>query len=644
MKRNTVLIVAVLAVLAVPGFVIAQSTFFGTSSGLIEHQAPNGPSILTEDVDYEDPVPIRDGIIDFGHTTFTGTGDAEASNFGGDLTLQNITTSGVLWANETNLRPVGIHSGLTDVTIASTDINSTETDITVSGTGNLSVGGFGAGEPVRVERSQSGTTWEIADQNGEIKVLVSDEEITLVEADSPTVTNPKPVDTITDSSTVTLSAQVDHDDFDAGIAVDLVWQVNGTTVNTTTVTSAGTYSVDTTQFGPGENNWTVTATDPAGQSASASGSFGVPTEIEIRDELTGNLVTTQTDIEVTFFGDEDTVITRTTTNGTVDMSTLPLDQSYTIQVNASGYYERQSFARSVADQHVHYLLNESATAVETEFQLSDPTGEFSPRNSRIFIKKAIELNGTTEFRTIVGDRIGTGSFSTLLERDQRYLIEVEQIETGEIRELGPYVATSSKTVELEVDQIDYGFTGSADDVGYQWNAEYTNKTTPAIDFAFDYDGRLERLDVVIYQRGGNETVLFDETYLNFEGTIQERIPIPPSIENPDQATYIVEWNATNSPSLRGSATLGKQQLPLGLGGVDDGILSMVGVFIILLVAGLFSAANLSIGAITTSLVAAGLWFIGILPGEVSGLAIAVALLIGVMYHVRRGPAQGGTRT
>jgi hypothetical protein len=263
----------------------------------------------------------------------------------------------------------------------------------------------------------------------------------------------------------------------------------------------------------------------------------------------------------------------------------------------------------------------------------------------VFIKKATTVNGTTEFRRIVGDRIGTGGFSTLLEQDERYLIEVENIETGEIRELGPYVTTTSKLVELELDEIDFGYSGSVEDTGYEWSAEYINETAPAIDFAFDYDGRLKRLDVVIRQRGGNETKIFDETYLNFEGTIQERILLPSTIEDPDTTTWIVEWNATNSPSLKGSAIIGKEQMPLGLGGVDSTVLSFVGVFVILLVAGLFSAANLSVGAITTSLVAAGLWFIGVLPGSVSGMAIAVALLVGVLYHIRRGPAtQRGTRS
>lgn len=645
MKRNTVLVVVVAVVLAGSGFAVAQSSFFGTSSGLIEHQAPNGPSILTEDVDYEDPVPIRNKSIDFGHTNFTGEGYAEASNFGGDLQLQNISTQGTLFTERAGMYRVGVDSNISALTISSTNLNSTQTDLSVTGTDTVTVTGFDASQVVRVERSQSGDTFEIADANGTITFTAADEDVSLVEGDAPTMTNPQPVDTIIDSSTVTLSADVDHDDFDTGISVDLDWQVNGTTINTTTVTSPGTYSITTDEFGRGQNNWTVTATDPAGQTDSVSGSFGTPTVLEIRDENTGELVTTTTDIEVTFFGEDETVITRTTQNGTIDMSGLPLDQGYTIQANATDYFERQTFAPSVADQHVHYLLNKSATAVETEFTLTDPTGEFSPENSRVYIKKAVTINGTTEYRTIIGDRIGTGSFSTLLEQDERYLIEVENIETGERRELGPYVSTSSGVIELELDEIDFGFSGEVADTGYEWNAEYINETAPAIDFAFDYDGRLERLDVVIRQRGGNETEIFNETYLNLEGTVQERILLPENIENPDQTTWVVEWNATNSPSLKGSTIVGKAQMPLGLGGVDETILSFAGVFIILLVAGLFSAANISVGAIATSLVAAGLWFIGVLPDAVSGLAIAVALLVGVLYHARRGPAaQGGTRT
>jgi hypothetical protein len=56
--------------------------------------------------------------------------------------------------------------------------------------------------------------------------------------------------------------------------------------------------------------------------------------------------------------------------------------------------------------------------------------------------------------------------------------------------------------------------------------------------------------------------------------------------------------------------------------------------LILLVGGLFSQANIGVGTIATALVAGGLWFIGALPAEVSGLAIALALLLGAMTFVR----------
>ena len=114
--------------------------------------------------------------------------------------------------------------------------------------------------------------------------------------------------------------------------------------------------------------------------------------------------------------------------------------------------------------------------------------------------------------------------------------------------------------------------------------------------------------------------------------------IPEYIEDPDTTTWVVNWNATiNGETTDSSTIVGRGTLGTSIPGVGGTVLSIVGVLAIFVVAGLFSAANVSVGAIATSLVAAGLWFVGIIPSAVSGAFIAVALMIGIITHVQRGP-------
>ena len=415
-----------------------------------------------------------------------------------------------------------------------------------------------------------------------------------------------------------------------------MWHLNGQQIATASATTNTTISQDVTSFANGTNTWNVTATDTSGDTDVVSGSFATPATLEIRDELDQTLVDTAT-ANLTFFGEDETVVTRSTSDGKIDMSGLPLHESFVIQVEANGYVTRESFARSVVERQTIYVLPDTANTVETQFAIDDPTGQFAASDTRVFVKKPIETNGTTNYEVVVADNLGTGTWTTTLHQDQRYIIEVEDTESGEIRQVGPYVASVSELVTLEVDELNFQFSDGVGQAEYAWNATYVNETEPAIDFQFEANETVDSFHVTISQRFNDSTVILDETVTNHDGPIDRRAAIPDHIENPNQTTWNVTWTAEiDGDRATGSTLVGKSGLPANLPGLSQHILSIVGILGIFLVAGLFSQANVSIGAITTSLVAAGLWFVGIIPEAVSGIFIAIALMVGVLYHVRLG--------
>jgi hypothetical protein len=410
---------------------------------------------------------------------------------------------------------------------------------------------------------------------------------------------------------------------------------DGTQIGSDTLTANGTATTSWSSVVGGTNQWYAVASDSYGNSVqSQTFSFQAPAKLELRNESDpDSIVTTSASAEVTFFAGEQ-VITRTTTDGTIDMTGLPVDETFTVQVRADGFVTRQAVIESIVEQQEVYLLPDTVDSVESRFVLDDPTGQFAPSTTRVTVKKPITRNGTTVYRTVVADILGEGGYTTVLERDQRYLLEVKDTQTGNTRTLGPYVATTSETVTLRISALQ--FDSVEPDIGYSWGAEYLNQTDPAVKFSWgsQQNTTVEDLTVTITQKGGNKTVILDETYLN-PGTFTETAVIPSTVQNPNSSTWLVEWQATiDGDTVRGSSVVGPSQLPVEMPGMSEDVMSMISVFVVLMVGGLFSTANVTVGGIITSLVAGGLWFTGALPDSISGLMIAAALFISIMAHAR----------
>ena len=440
-------------------------------------------------------------------------------------------------------------------------------------------------------------------------------------------------------SPVELSINVSDADFGTvqGDSVDVTFYdaAGDSQIGTDTVTGNGTATTNWGTLEGGNNSWYAVATDSYGNEVtSQTFTFNAPSTLRLLNESDPDqLVTTNSEVEVTFFSGEQ-VITRTTTDGTVDLTGLPADETFTVQVEANGYVTRQAVIQGIVEQQNIYLLPESVESVATRFTIDDPTGQFATSNTRIAVKKPITKNGSTEYEIVASDIAGEGGYATILQQDQRYLLEVTNTETGNTRSLGPYVATEAQTVNLRIEALDFQF--GSNEAGYQWDAAYENETEPAISFDWKTTtATAQTLDVTIRERGGDGTVIFDESYVEPE-QVSELALIGDSVENPQATTWLVEWEATlaDGNTVSGSAVAGPSKLPVEMPNVPDQVVSVLSILIILLVAGLFSAANVTVGAIVTSLTAGGLWFVGATPGAVTGGLVSLALFVAVIAHLR----------
>jgi hypothetical protein len=369
-----------------------------------------------------------------------------------------------------------------------------------------------------------------------------------------------------------------------------------------------------------------------------------PSVLEIRDLTTQDLVKNDTDpinVEIQFFGDEGAVEQRNTTDGTIDMTGLPIDQRFSVSVDGGDkYVQRQILIPSLLEQQTAWLLPQTTEieTVEPRFTLSDPSNQFGEERSEIILERPITINGSTEFVAVAGDRIGINGYDTILERDQRYRVRVNDPVTGASRQVGEFTPTQSEPVTLEVEDIEFDSTSEVE--GLEWTARYIDNEDSAdeVQFIFRDTFTTQSLDYQIYERGNKTNNRLVSGSATGNVTITE--PIPPG-EN--GTVWMVEWNATRATgeTLSAQRPVSSDEYPVGPPEFPERwqiIASMLGLFG---VAGLFGAANPGIGGIAVASTGGLLYMVGWLPDRTGGIMVILALFIAVLSYAGRR-ARGAT--
>ena len=368
-------------------------------------------------------------------------------------------------------------------------------------------------------------------------------------------------------------------------------------------------------------------------------------ELEIRDLQTQELITegpngSAVNVEVQLFGGEDTTRTFNTTDGTVDWTGLPADERFAVSIDAGeDYYERNIIIPSLVDQSTAYLLNASDSetqAVNPRFFLEDPSNQFDAERSEIIFERPLEINGSTEYVAVTGDRIGLNGFDATLEEGQRYRVTVRDPDSGAERRLGEFTATASERVTLSVQDVEFDSVSDVD--GLEWGATYVSNENQADEIEFVYRDSIgtDSLNYAIVERGNESNVLASGTAT---GNVTVREPVPPSESD---TVWRVEWEATrtNGETIDGSRVVSSDRLPVGPGLAPEWqtAISVVALFVM---AGLFGAANPGVGGIAVASTGGFFWMLGWLPDSTGGLMVILALFIAVLSYAAR-KARGAT--
>jgi hypothetical protein len=425
-----------------------------------------------------------------------------------------------------------------------------------------------------------------------------------------------------------LSVDVDDPNFDASTQVDVEIQLDGSTVTTTTLTDAGTVdpAVPSRGTDPGSHTWTVEATDAFGETTTESYSYRVPDGITVRNESNASQVITQA-VNLTIFAGEQ-VFNRSTTNGQVNLTGLPTDEPLFIEARSSGFFDRTVYVTDIYQQQDLYLLNKSVSSIESRFVLSDPTGQFDSQ-SVLVIKKPIALNGSTRFETIYGDAFGSEGVTVDLESETRYNL-VLRTRDGVVQDVGPYRSDVAETVTVQPGSPAIEVAEGA--ATWSTEAAIIQNSTGAykIEFAYnDTESLTNSLEVFVHEKNNRSNQLGANRSYGAVSDLTGRYNLT---DDQSEKTWVVEFTVERDDETY-TPTEEVARLQDLTGGLDPLWQSVIGIGILLLSAGLFSALNAGVGGVVVSIEAGVLWWTGWLTGPTTGAGIVIAIFVAVLMHL-----------
>lgn len=317
-------------------------------------------------------------------------------------------------------------------------------------------------------------------------------------------------------------------------------------------------------------------------------------------------------LRVRFFVDgRESVIERTVTDGSVDLSGLPSDARFvvTVRENQSDFQYRRTVIESLTEQQEIYLLPDSQPSVDVEFRLQDFSGLYDASATTLYIESPItkdfdnDGSDETRYQTIAGDNFGAaGSFPATLRTSERYRLRI--VNDPNQRVLGSYTASVSQVETIRIQGLQPEVPQSQN---YATNiTTFYDNGQRYLTFKYSDDSTdTSRFDIEVYEADNPGNVTLDETVTT--GPVEEYAAYRVPLRN--DTRYVLNWTAT-----RGGTEIGAERI---LGGVNGPQIPL-------------DADWLGTAAMTM------LAFIGALAGRRKGtyIAMAVVAMAGVLMWLQ----------
>lgn len=344
----------------------------------------------------------------------------------------------------------------------------------------------------------------------------------------------------------------------------------------------------------------------------------------IREESEPHDKVTSAQATVKFFEKEDddpTIVERSTSNGEIDLTGLPVNERFVVNIQTPNYHNRSIIIDDLAQQETVFILNQSVSpVVEQDFTVNDLTGDFGPSaDVELKIQKAINKSkydsGGFQWVTLTGDQLGadqTYSGVDLIEED-RYRIKVENDEE-EVRVLGAHVPTEDGvTITLTVGRVRIE-TDDEETYYARWWIEENDAGAQIFRFHFnDPEDDTTDLELKVFNRSDESDVLDDggtgltATDSGPLGKFTYSLNLTKVGE--ENTSLVVEWNATRDDTEIGATGQEGRVSDVDLPVPDDVLYTVMFVFLVVLAA-LWPDRIAHIGALVIVVMAGVLMLLG----------------------------------
>ena len=377
-----------------------------------------------------------------------------------------------------------------------------------------------------------------------------------------------------------------------------------------------------------------------------------PSELEVRNEADPDELITEESVTLRarLFADDDFVVEREVTDGTVSLEGVPLDEEIVITVreeNADFTYRRILIDSAIQTSEI-YLLPTTEPSAEVRFQLQDSTDRFPSESTRLFVEKPITRDFTgdgeqeTRYQTISGDRVGAdGEFPTILVDSERYRLRIEN-DAGEQRVLGSYTVQGAQVSTLPIGQVEFTADvseGAAMQASLQDASDDAEHNHEVRLTYVDGEGETEEIEISIVDENGNEIRPTTVEQITGSEAYVETFPIEDADFDPEENTATVTVEAERDFEIETfEQTLGEIPDVFTDVPINQRMLELMGLASIIAVFGLLVIFNTSIAA----LVGTGYAGLLVVVGVVS-IPMPAVVLAGVVSVLATIGSQGGFR-
>jgi hypothetical protein len=647
----------VLVLLIVSGGAVAASYLFTGGAGTA-YETSSGLIVKTNTdhgVEPSNPFTGTDTVT-INNVTFTASGSASVTvdQFEGEYTnVRSVDAS----SNDITINPddkpqATVGGSVTALSFSESTLqdDSVAFEYDASGTGRVTISGYGSNTEF-VAAAADGTQLDsgTTDSTGAATVSVdsaTDRDVIIFTNTAPTAdaatASPSGGETI-QQKTATLSINVSDTDF-ATTQGDTITATaydasDDSVINSTTLNSNGTASVEWSSPVGGSNSYYWVINDSYGASTQTQTfSFGVPDELRIYQETAPDtLVSSGVTVDVTFFA-SDTVVTRSTTDGTLDLTGLPVTERIIVRASpdSGGYLSRRIVITSITEQQEIYLLNtskSSVTTADTTFRLEDSTGSFGASDTRLFVQRPItkdfngDGNSTTKYQTVSADSFGaTATYPTTLQDTARYRLVVRN-DDGDSRTLGAFRPDGSRIYNVPVGQVN--LQGNQETFSFQTRIVEQDNGNEVLKIIYrDEAGLTESLDWEVHERGNESNVIANGSEPGPVDTYVATVDINESRDLSYNATFtaVRDGATVQGSDLSGGTVAFANDWP-----IEQRWLSLMGYLAIVAMGGLMVITSSRLASLATAGFAIMLTFAGIvsIPTPLLGAAAMTAVLFNV---------------